>query len=86
MKIRTAFPIVLLAAASTLFAATAQAGINWNGPTLNGAVLNGPVLQGPVLQGPVLQGIALHGAVATDRTPASFVAVTLPGGETIPLR
>lgn len=82
--------------ASLLMTAPAHAGLNWNGPVLQGPIFQGPMLQGPILQGPVLQGpvfqgismqgISLNGRTATDAKVGRFVAVTLPSGETIPLR
>ncbi|TDU31093.1 hypothetical protein DFR24_0452 [Panacagrimonas perspica] len=55
------------------------------GPVVQGPVLQGPVIQGPVLQGPIVQGPLLQGPTARGAHLGKFVAVTLPGGERIPV-
>lgn len=56
------------------------------GPILQGISLQGPVLQGPIIQGPIVQGPMLQGPAATGAHVGRYVAVTLPSGETIPVR
>ena len=81
----TAALVVLALAAMPARADVKFNGLTLNGPVLQGPVLQGPIFQGPILQGPVFQGPALNAVKAPGR-PGGFVAVTLPGGETIPLR
>ena len=78
------FALSALAAAGTLlFVAVSTPAQACAGCTIK---LNGPVFQGPVLQGPILQGPVLQGPIATGAPAARFTAVSLPSGETIPLR